>query len=354
MAAPGYRPRFVPKVDPATGPVTVKLERQALAKLGPKSKLTGEVVDPQGQPVRQARVDFEGVYNEGGGGSFGAIEGVDPLTVTDAKGEFVLTSEKPFSSLSVTVEARGLARQRFPQLESGRRHELRLAKGNAVTGRLVLGSRPVPSATVGLVGVDRSMERSIGDYAVTSDQQGRFLFPNLPAGKACFVYSLMRQAPMNGGVAPIQKFTTGADGATTDLGDLVIRPAFRLTGRVVLSDGKPLPPGIRAMLGREEAWDTLPNVDLAADGSFAFQGVPPESVGLSVNVPAYRLSLRNPSLDRLNGFSIIGRVSGDLEHLVILQEPGQFKHDWNRPSSPDDQPRDKPLRGLPPDQLPRP
>ena len=44
VAAPGYRPRFVAKVDPATGPVTVKLERQALAKLGPKNKLTGEVV----------------------------------------------------------------------------------------------------------------------------------------------------------------------------------------------------------------------------------------------------------------------------------------------------------------------
>jgi hypothetical protein len=95
-------------------------------------------------------------------------------------------------------------------------------------------------------------------------------------------------------------------------------------------------------------------VDVAADGSFAFQGVPAESVALSVNVPAYPLSIRNPSLDRLNGFSIIGRVSGNLENLVILLEPGQSQHDWNRPSSPDDQPRDKPLRGLPPGQLPRP
>jgi hypothetical protein len=65
------------------------------------------------------------------------------------------------------------------------------------------------------------------------------------------------------------------------------------------------------------------------------------------------MSLQNPSLDRLNGFSIVGRVSGDIRDLVILQEPGQFKHDWNRPHNPDDLPRDKPLRGVAPEALPR-
>ncbi|MGA2661400.1 MAG: hypothetical protein ABSH34_28290 [Verrucomicrobiota bacterium] len=80
----------------------------------------------------------------------------------------------------------------------------------------------------------------------------------------------------------------------------------------------------------------------------------PPRVRLSANIPGYRSSLLNPSLDRLSGFSIIGRVSGNLEGLLVLQEPGQFKHDWNQPYDPDDQPRDKPLRGLAPDRVPRP
>jgi protocatechuate 3,4-dioxygenase beta subunit len=113
VAAPGHQPQFVTKVDPTKGPLNIKLERQRLAKLGPKNKLLGRVVDPQGRPIPGAKVDFEGVYNESGGGSFGAIEGVDPLAVTDEKGEFLLTSEKPFAGISVTVSARAFANRRF-------------------------------------------------------------------------------------------------------------------------------------------------------------------------------------------------------------------------------------------------
>ena len=353
MAAPGYRPQFVPKVDPAKGPVSVRLERQPLAKLGPANKLLGRVLDPQGKPVPHAEVDFDALHTEGGGVAYGAVEGIEPVAMTDANGEFLLASEKPFVAMNVTVEAHGLAKRRFQRLESGHRHELRLLKGHAVTGRLVADGRPVSGATVGLLGVNRSMEESIGNYAAVTDAQGRFGFPNLPPDSECHLYSLMCEAGANGGVAPVRKFRTGADGAATDLGDLAIKPAFRVAGRVVLSDGKPLPPGLRAMLDRRDAWDTLPNVDLGADGSFVFEGVPAESIGLSVNVPGYRFSLLNPSLDRLNGFSIIGRVSGNLQGLLVLQEPGQFEHNWNRPSDPDDQPSEKPLRGLAPDRIPR-
>jgi hypothetical protein len=89
-------------------------------------------------------------------------------------------------------------------------------------------------------------------------------------------------------------------------------------------------------------------------GSLSSVRACPPRVRLSANIPGYRSSLLNPSLDRLSGFSIIGRVSGNLEGLLVLQEPGQFKHDWNQPYDPDDQPRDKPLRGLAPDRVPRP
>src|SRR5208337_4776777 len=115
---------------------------------------------------------------------------------------------------------------------------------------------------------NRSVEQSIDNYVAVTDAQGRFRFPNLPPEADCHLYSLMCEAGANGGVAPVRKFRTGSDGAATELGDLVIKPAFRVAGRVVLSDGKPLPPGLRTMLDRRDAWDTLPNVDLGADGSF--------------------------------------------------------------------------------------
>ena len=91
------------------------------------------------------------------------------------------------------------------------------------------------------------------------------------------------------------------------------------------------------MLGREQAWDTLPNVDVAPDGSFVFEGVPKESVSISPRLKGFRLSLQNPSLDRLNGFSIVGRVEGNIDDLVILFKPGEFRPDHNNPG-PDPQP----------------
>jgi hypothetical protein len=352
VAAPGYRPQFVTQVDPATGPLTVQLERLALDKFTTRQKLRGRLIDPAGQPIFGAKVDFEGIHNEDGGGSYGAVAGVDPLAVTDRNGDFLLTSAKPFASMSVTVEARGFARSKYQQLASGSVHELRQTKGATVIGRLVLNHKAVPNAAIGMVGCNRSIDESIGNYQAITDDQGQFLFPNVPAGKACFMYSLMSEAGANGGVRPITRFVTANDNATNDLGEMAVLPAYRLRGRIRLSDDKPLPAGTRAMLGREDAWDTLPNVEVATDGSFTFNGVPAESVGLSVRVPGYRFSLANPSLDRLNGFSLVGRVTGNIDSLLILLEPGEFSYDSGRSHSPDDQPRDKPLRGLPPDKLP--
>jgi len=99
------------------------------------------------------------------------------------------------------------------------------------------------------------------------------------------------------------------------------------------------------MLGHEQAWDTLPNVDVAPDGSFVFEGVPKESVSISPRLKGFRLSLQNPSLDRLNGFSIVGRVAGTIDDLVILLEPGEFQRD-RKNHGPDPQPYDKPIRSF--------
>jgi hypothetical protein len=155
----------------------------------------------------------------------------------------------------------------------------------------------------------------------------------------------MKDVQKNGGVATIRRFTAGRDGDTTAVGDLVVGPAFGIAGRLILADGSPLPPGARIMLGREQAWDQLPNVDVAADGRFTFEGVPKESVAISPRLKGYRLSLANPSLDRLNGFSVVGKVDGDIDNLVIVLEPGEFRYDAvDRGSDP--QPYNKPLRSF--------
>src|SRR5215468_4783211 len=100
------------------------------------------------------------------------------------------------------------------------------------------------------------------------------------------------------------------------------------------------------MLGRDLAWDQLPNVDVSSDGRFIFDGVPKESVAITPRLKGYKLSLANPSLDRLNGFSIVGRIEGDVNDLVILLEPGQFLSDYRSDLGPDAYPYNKPLRSF--------
>ena len=302
-------------------------------------------MNQKGDPVEGAKIEFEWIETDDGQGCGGVCDqwGVDPLAVSDSNGEFLITAAKPFDRMSVSVEGRALAKGKFPKLASGKQHVLKLGEGATVAGRVVNGTKGVARTRVGLVSVDRGMDGFTGDYEIGTDDEGRFVFPNIPPGREYFIYTLMKDAKRNGGVAGIRKFSAGRDGETTTLGDLVVLPTFRIAGRLTVANGTPLPAGARMMLGREQAWDSLPDVDVQPDGSFVFEGVPQESVSISPRLKGYRLSLQNPSLDRLNGFSIVGRVEGNIDDLLILLEPGEFRPDHNN-RGPDPQPYNKPLR----------
>ena len=91
VVAAGYEPKFVAKVDPARGADSdVKLKVSDAAKAGPERSLHGRVVDAAGNPVEGAVVNSHGIHRADGGGLYGSLPGVDPLAVTDEKGEFCL------------------------------------------------------------------------------------------------------------------------------------------------------------------------------------------------------------------------------------------------------------------------
>ena len=115
---------------------------------------------------------------------------------------------------------------------------------------------------------------------------------------------------------------TGAHGSTLDVGDVEVHPGHRLTGRLVLADGKPVPPGTRVLASRDEAWDSQ-TATVGPDGRFAFTGVPEERVSLTASVRGYHPSPRNASFDLLNPFGLLGMIEGDVEDLRFLLDPGQ-------------------------------
>jgi hypothetical protein len=247
--------------------------------------------------------------------------------------------------MTVSVEARGFAKRKFFKLAGGQTHELKLTEGASVVGRVVMNGQPLKNVMVGLVSVDRS-ESFTGDFTVGTNDEGRFLFVNIPPYQTYYVYGIMDSVREYGAI-PIKKIRVSADGSSKDAGELTVAPAHRLAGRVVLADGTPVPPKTRLLVGRAEAWDTA-SVELDEHGRFDLRGIPPESVGVSVRVRGYRFSDKNKSLDRLNGGSLVGRIDHDIIDLQLLLEPGQFAPpDFNAPpASPEDwQPRGKPLHG---------
>ena len=72
------------------------------------------------------------------------------------------------------------------------------------------------------------------------------------------------------------------------VGDLQIKPAHRLRGRVVLSDGKPIPDGMRVRISSERAWHDQTAM-LPPDGRFEFLGLAVGNYAVFVSVKGYTL-----------------------------------------------------------------
>ncbi len=344
--ARGYQPKYVAKVDPAKGiPVKIELEPIESADAAPDHSLRGRVVNPQGVPIEGAVVEMQGIETRDGGGSWGAVEGVDPLAVTDQEGKFLITSKKPFEMMDVKVSARTFADKNFNKLASGATsHDLVMTEGSALTGRVLLAGKPLPGVSVGVSAVDRTAGNYLGHFEVGTDAQGRFAFLNLPPDASFLIYTLLGSMK-NSGAVPPRPVQTGKDGETIDAGDLVAGPANRLAGCVVLADAQPLPADTRLLISRDGPWDSM-QVTLDQNGGFDVTGFPDELFSLSVRVKGYHVSARNLSLDQLNPFQLIGRVDRDITNLVFILEKGPDPEpDYSHVDPDYNDSRQRPLRG---------
>lgn len=343
--AKGYKPKFVSKVDPAKGPVQIQLEKTERTDAAPDHSIRGRVLDAKGTPIEGAVVEMEGIHTKDGGGRWGSIPGVDPLAVTDEHGEFFLTSRDPLGAMDVKIKARLFANRTFQNLESGgKAHELMLTEGATLTGRVLHEGRPLKGISVGVSASDRSSGSYLGNFEIGTDSEGRFAFINLPPDADFEIYGIMNTLKPFGAISA-QRVHTAKNGEASDVGDLLIRPAYRLAGKVVLADGGAIANKTRLLVSREGAWDSM-QLTLDADGNFDSPGIPAEVVSLSVRVNGYRVSGQNPSLDPLNPYRLIGRMDRNITNLVLLLEKGpNLEPDYNSQRPESEWPQNRPLRG---------
>ncbi len=343
VVAGGHESKFQTKVDPAAGDETITLKLLSEDAWKSTNRIAGVVIGENGKPVVGAVINPEGMQR-GLGTQWGGIDRfVDPLAVAYDQGRFLLLCRTNVGTIYAEAEGPGVAK-RWVELKPGRDHLVRMMEGVSVAGRILRDGQPVRDALVGLITSDRAAGNSLRYEEIATDADGRFALPNVTPEREFVCYVTMASLHGHGAVPP-RKFVTGQSGTTSDLGDIAITPAHRLAGRVVLSDGKPVPPDTRLFLGREQAWDHAEAL-LDAEGRFEFRGVPTESVSLSVRVKGYKFSQRNSNLDWLNG-GVVGRVDRDISDLDLVLEPGAWRYNGEEGEPPDgvSQPRDKPLAG---------
>jgi hypothetical protein len=282
----GYVSAFVKSVDPAMGPARTAVLRPKQAVGDPERLVRGTVVDSGGVPQKDAIVKAQGILFDdpaqgGHVAMYGEVASLDPIAVTNDKGEFEISYDRPALQALIIVEARGMAPKLFNHLSTGNgRHTLTVTEGAIVRGRLVENGKPVGDAQLGLIARERGMGAELKIFGSPYDEirigtqgDGTFVITNVPPQVDWYIYGKMESLRARGATVPVE-CATKADQEDVDVGDIQVQPGYRLRGKVVLSDGMASAPGMSVILSSASVFDSQ-TVALGADGSFEFSGLGP-------------------------------------------------------------------------------
>jgi len=105
----GYNATFINKVDPAQQPAATAALTQRAPVNDPTRLVRGRIIDPAGQPMRAAVVMPRGLETAEGSMYGTSLPGLEPIAVTNERGEFELADSDKAVGILLKVEARGMA-----------------------------------------------------------------------------------------------------------------------------------------------------------------------------------------------------------------------------------------------------
>jgi hypothetical protein len=275
----------------------------------------GHVVDIRGNPVRDAVVEQQGVIFAREDGqtarSFGPVNWIDLLAVTNENGDFEVAYSKPAKEMILQVSPRAMSAKLFTEPTGPDRKTLTVSEGATIRGRLVQNGKPVANAQVGLSTHSRMAGTTFPEIRIGTREDGTFAMTNVPAGRVYYLYGKMESLAPLGLVADLIECATKDDGQEVNVGDILVKPAYALRGKVVLTDGKPIPPDMHVNLFLDNARDSQ-TVVLGPDGLFEFKGLANRVYDVAPSVKGYPLP---------EGFSSEVLIQRDVNDLVFTLKP---------------------------------
>jgi hypothetical protein len=311
----GYKAAFVNRVDPAQGAAATAVLAPRPPVDDPARIVRGRVVDPFGRPLPATVVMPEGI-TPSQGSMYGTIDGLEPMTVTNAQGEFELAHSQKATGMLLEVEARGMATKLVAVATGTHRKTITVSDGAVVRGRLVSHGKPVSGAELGVIARERGgfganltiFGNPYEEIRIGTQQDGSFVIANVPAPVDWYVYGKMESIASLGATRPVE-FSTKGDNQEVNVGDIEIQPGHRLAGKVTLSDGAAIADGMRVTIGAVGAWDSQ-TVTIGRDGHFEFAGLPAGKYEIFPSVRGYHLQGDKGTIDTT--------VDRDRDDLVLM------------------------------------
>ncbi len=299
IVADGYEPTYAEHIEPAAGLIRILLKPRHIDLSDTAHIVRGQVLDSAGLPVSGALVEPCSVITPQSEMFAPASDlGVDPLAISDGQGRFAFYSQKPNATFRATVKARGMATLVTDQLSAGQGpHTLKMGTGASISGRIVRAGKPVAGIPVGLVQVDKDARTFVGNLEIGTDSQGGFLLTNITPNTDYYVYGIMGNEGKTAATIA-RRIHVGTNGTAINVRDIAVSPLHHLTGRILLTDGKTIPPMTRILISRQGAWDSK-TVMADAQGRFTADALPDETLDIAAGVRNYQFADGNVGIDSL-------------------------------------------------------
>jgi len=255
-------------------------QSNAILRLFPGGAIAGRVVDPNHDPVADASVFI--TFSDVAGQQRAAprLRMLSSRVVTDADGRFTMgflrLSQNNEPGYRLGVKAEGFATHETDFIQAGTNTaDIVLSEGAVVSGSLTKAgtTEPVPNETVQIASTFE-----FDSLAATSDADGFFFIPHVPAG----VHTARLEDSDLLIVPETSFFEVPKDAPAAEVA-LQVLPGGSISGRVYNADSNSGMPDI--VVHAYTDGSDRHKVTTAADGSYAIRGLAPISYQVSIESP---------------------------------------------------------------------